>query len=187
MKDYEIALINLETYYSFPNIDNSNNCFSYSPCANAQSFDIIIPEGSYHVKDINEFIQREIRKNGHYDKANDKCYIEISANTNTLKTEMIIEDNYEVDFRQYNSISSLIGFHFKLYTSGLHESENMVYILIINSIPVNIDIISGSYVNGYKQPTIYSFLLPRIKLSEILIILFTFQYLQTRYIASPFG
>ena len=30
-KDYEIALINLETYYSFPNIDRSNNCFSYSP------------------------------------------------------------------------------------------------------------------------------------------------------------
>ena len=30
-KDYEIALINLETYYSFPNIDRSNNCFTYSP------------------------------------------------------------------------------------------------------------------------------------------------------------
>ena len=27
-KDYEIAFINLETYYSFPNIDKSNNCFN---------------------------------------------------------------------------------------------------------------------------------------------------------------
>ena len=59
-KDYEIALINLETYYSFPYIDRSNNCFSYSPGANAQWFEIIIPEGSYHVEDINQFIQREI-------------------------------------------------------------------------------------------------------------------------------
>ena len=33
-KDYEIALINLETYYSFSDIDRSNNCFSYSPHAN---------------------------------------------------------------------------------------------------------------------------------------------------------
>ena len=33
-KDYEIALINLETYYSFPNIDRSNNCFTYSPNLN---------------------------------------------------------------------------------------------------------------------------------------------------------
>ena len=35
-------------------------------------FDIIIPEGSYHVEDINEFTQREMRKNCHYDNANDK-------------------------------------------------------------------------------------------------------------------
>ena len=30
-RDYEISLMNLETYYSFPNIDKANNCFSYSP------------------------------------------------------------------------------------------------------------------------------------------------------------
>ena len=41
-----------------------------------------------------------MRKNSHYDNANDKCYIEISANANTLKFEMIIKDNYEVDFRR---------------------------------------------------------------------------------------
>ena len=68
-KDYEIALINLETYYSFSNIDRSNNCISYSPRANALWFDIIIPEGSYHVEDNNERIHRQMRKNGHYDKA----------------------------------------------------------------------------------------------------------------------
>ena len=33
----------------------------------------------------------------------------------------------------------------------------MVNILTTNSILVNIDIISGSYVNGSPQPTIYSF------------------------------
>lgn len=30
-KKYEMALVNLETYYSFPNVDSSNNSFSYSP------------------------------------------------------------------------------------------------------------------------------------------------------------
>ena len=29
-KVYEIALVNLETYYSFPNIDDTNNVFIYS-------------------------------------------------------------------------------------------------------------------------------------------------------------
>ena len=74
-KIYEKALINLETYYSLPNIDRSNKCFSYSSDANAQWLKV--------VKYINEFIQREMRKNSHYNKANDKCSIEISANTNT--------------------------------------------------------------------------------------------------------
>ena len=83
-KDYEIALINLETYYSFPNIDRYNSYFTYSPNLVPLWFDIIIPEGSYHVEDINEFIQREMRNNGHYDKANDKDNMEISVNINTL-------------------------------------------------------------------------------------------------------
>ena len=115
---------------------------------------VIIPKGSYHVEHINEFIHRQMRKNGHNDKANDKDNIEISANTNTLKCEMIINNNYEVDFKRYNSINSLPRFDSKLYTSGFNESENIVNILTINS---NIDIISGSYVNGSTKPTIYSF------------------------------
>ena len=81
----------------------------------------------------------------------------MSANTNTLKSEMFIKNNYEVDFRRYNFINSLLGFDIKLYTSGFNESENMVNILTINSILVNIDIISGSYVNGSTQLTIDSF------------------------------
>ena len=97
-----------------------------------------------------------MRKNNHYAQTSDKVYIEISANTNTLKSEMIIKNNCEVDFRRYNSINSLLGFDSKLYTSGFNESENMVNILTINSILVNIDTISGSYVNGSIQPTIYS-------------------------------
>ena len=69
---------------------------------------------------------------------------------------MIINNNCEVDFRRHNPINSLLGFGSKLYTSGFNESENMVNILTINSILVNIDIISGSYVNCSTQPTIYS-------------------------------
>ena len=99
-----------------------------------------------------------MRKNDYYDKVNDKNNVEISANTNTLKSEMFLKGNYEVDFRKDKSINSLLVFDSNLYTSGCHESENMVNILTISSILVNIDIISGSYVNGSTQPTIYSFL-----------------------------
>src|ERR1043165_4670621 len=30
-KKYEMALVNLESYYSFPNLDSTNNNFRYSP------------------------------------------------------------------------------------------------------------------------------------------------------------
>ena len=30
-KEYKIAIVNLKTYYSFPNIDESNNVFIYFP------------------------------------------------------------------------------------------------------------------------------------------------------------
>ena len=83
---------------------------------------------------------------------------------------MFLKSNYEVDFRKYKSINSLLGFDSNPYTSGFHESENMVNILTINSILVNIDIISGSYVNGTTQPTIYSFcpdVSPGYKIIEI--------------------
>ena len=72
---------------------------------------------------------------------------------------MFLKNNFEVDFGKDKSINNLLGFHSKLYTSGFRESENMVNILTINSIIVNIDIISGSYVNGSTQSTIYSFFL----------------------------
>ena len=95
----------------------------------------------------------------HYDKATGKENIEISANTNTPKSEMIINNNCEFDFRRYNSINSLLGFDSKLCTFVINESENLVNILTINSILVNIGIISGSYVNGSTQVIIYSFFL----------------------------
>ena len=65
-----------------------------------------------------------------------------------LSLKMIINNNYEVDFRRYKSINSLVRLHSKLYTSEFNESENKIIILTINSILVNIDIISGSFVIG---------------------------------------
>ena len=165
-KDYEIALINLETYYLFPNVDRSNNCFTYSPYPQAPWVDIIILESSHRFEDINEIIKREMRNNDHYDEASDKNNIEISANTNTLNSEMFLKNNYEVDFRKDKSINSLLGFHSTLY-------------------------ISGSYVNGSTQHTIYSFfsdVFPGYKIIEnphnLLYLPIT---VQTRFIASQFG
>ena len=49
-KKYEIALVNLETYYTFPNIDETNNVFIYSPDNSNSWVKIKIPEGSYEIE-----------------------------------------------------------------------------------------------------------------------------------------
>ena len=97
------------------------------------------------------------KKRGHHDLINEDYYINISANSNTLKSVLILEKDYQVDFNHQNSLAKVLGFTGVKYTEGFHESENVVNILSINSILVNIDIISGSYVNGTTKNTIYSF------------------------------
>jgi len=70
-----MALVNLETYYSFPNIDSVNNNFRYSPDNGLTWLDIDIPEGCYEITNINNYVLRIMKDNGHYDSANDKYHI----------------------------------------------------------------------------------------------------------------
>ena len=156
-KVYEIAMVNLETFYSFPNVNHTNHMFVYSPDDGNTEVRLPIPSGSYEIGDINNFIQLGMRQNGHYDSVNEDYYITISANSNTLKSVLTIGKGYQVNFTPENSVSKILGFNNTVYKEGFHESENPVNILSINSILVNINIISGSYVNGKTKNTIYSF------------------------------
>ena len=135
-KEYEIALVNLETYYSFHNIDETNNVFVYFPDNGNSWVKIKIPEGSYEIDDINNTIQHEMEKMGHHYPINEDYYINISANSNTLKSVLILEKDYQVDFNHQNSLAKVLGFTGTKYTKGFHESENVVTILRINSILV---------------------------------------------------
>ena len=96
-------------------------------------------------------------KRGHHDPINEDYYINISANSNTLQSVLILEKDYQVDLNHQHSLPKVLGFTSAKYTEGFHEFENVVNILSINNILVNIDVISGSYVNGTTKNTIYSF------------------------------
>jgi len=93
-----------------------------------------------------------MKRNGHNDDA-----VKITANTNTLKSVLEIQDDIQVDFKARNSISSILGFRNQVYKDSIHESDSVVNTLSINSILVNVDVIGGSHVNGRMQNTIYSF------------------------------
>ena len=48
-KQYEMSLVNLETYWSFPNVTEENNLFKFSD-AKGDIYDIIIPKGAYELE-----------------------------------------------------------------------------------------------------------------------------------------
>ncbi|KYQ48233.1 hypothetical protein ALC60_12728 [Trachymyrmex zeteki] len=55
-RDYELGLIIFETYHTIPNVNESNNKFYFDK----DDAEITIPEDSYEVRDINEFLKRAI-------------------------------------------------------------------------------------------------------------------------------
>src|SRR5688572_11517257 len=148
-KTYEMSLLNLETYFSFPNIDATNNHFRYIPDPDVGLrdpdeksddrgsrpwTDIFIPEGCYEITDINDYIQRTMKEKGDYDTVNNEYYISLEPNTNTLKSVLNIAPNYKVDFRSDNSIRSVLGFAKKIYNEGYNESEEIVNIMNVTSL-----------------------------------------------------
>ena len=162
-RNYEVALIRLETYYSFPNINETNNLFKYSPNSGTTWNTIAIPTGCYEISAINAYIQRAMKDAGYYDATNSIYYITISTNFNSLKIELSLAPNYKVDFTISNSLRTVLGFNSQIYSANgvsqgnSFESENIVNILSVNEILVHADIIGGSYVNGSSKSVLYSF------------------------------
>ena len=150
-KQYEAALLSLDTYNSIPNIiEGKNSEFKYY---NGEAWKtIILSTGAYELNAINNEIKRQIIANDDSESA-----IDITADVTTLKSIVSIDNpNYKVDFVIPNSIGSVLGFE-TLIGHGYNVSPKIVDIIQVNSILVNIDIIMGSYVNGSSSPAIYSF------------------------------
>ena len=57
-----------------------------------------------------------MEKRGHHDPINKDYYINISANSNTLKPVLILEEDYQVDFNHQNFIAKVLGFTGAKYT-----------------------------------------------------------------------
>lgn len=155
---YEAALQSISLYNAIPNIDETNNKFSYSSDGGNTWKLITIPMGSYQLETINSVIQYQMTVNNDFDDVNGEYYITISPNMSELKSLIEIKHElYQIDFTIENSIRSILGFTSKILTHNTHISDNLVDIMSVNSVLVNVDIISGCYVNGNQSPTIYSF------------------------------
>jgi hypothetical protein len=155
----EIALVNLNTWHSFRSISSTNSELRYSNDNGATWHYILISKGSYELNKLNDEIEKQMKQNNHYDKVHNQSYIKLSPNISRLRTVTEVSGSCQVDFREPNSIITLLGFNRQANHTGFNESENIVDIVALTSIFVEIDIINGSYVNGELKPVIYSLFL----------------------------
>ena len=142
-------MLNLETYYSFTNIQEVNNSFKWSADDGKTWIILHIPTGCYELKAINAEI---IRIHGNSD-------ITILPNVNTLQCILtVVAAKCKVSLDVPNSLASVLGFQQSIvYGVGHHTSENLVNIMSVNPILVHCHIIHSLYMRGTQAPVAYNF------------------------------
>ena len=157
-KGYEIALVGLCTYYSYPNVDDSNNCIIL--VGDGLRHEIKLPKGCYELTEIGTSIKKVMNWT---DK---DAKVTIAENKITLRTSLLIKDKaWYVELPEANSLGKVLGFESKVYHYQVdqfgkplpHVSEKIVNILSVNSILVHCDVISGSMIDGVISPVIFNY------------------------------
>ena len=139
--EYEMALLSANLWYSYFNIDAAfnNNIFTYSHNGGVNWTNIVLPNGSYQISDINDYIQIIMRQNGHWDSANNTYYINLIPNFSTLKLIVQITNaSYRVDFTT-SLLRNLLGFTSIIVTSTQEGANRVDITRGVNTLVVHCD------------------------------------------------
>lgn len=148
-----IGLTSITVYNSIPNIDKSNNTITVG------SHEILIPEGSYEIDEINECVNNELKKK------EPNHTITIRGNSSTLRSE--IESSLPVYVK---TLGPLLGFREQKFLKAgeKHVSDSTVDILKVHDVRVECNIVQDNFINNVPSNTIFGFDLnvpPGFKLS----------------------
>ena len=147
-RNYELTMVNLETYYSFTNIRGDNNSFKRIVNGGKTWTILHVPTGCYELKAINAEI---IRIRGNSD-------ITILPNVHTLQCILsVVGAKCEVSFDVPNSLASVLSFERRIYGVRRYASENPANIMSVNCILVHCNIIHSSYMRDTQGPVAYNF------------------------------
>ena len=161
-RGYEIAVVGLSTYYSYPNITEKNNRIDILKISKGGTdvvmYEVALDIGCYEIKDINEGIKKKMEW-----KKKEDVFVTITEDPITLKSYLnILEDHdggrWQVVFPKERSLGKVLGFKSGsgYYGPKKYISDKIANILSVNNILVQCDIISGSSINGKPAPVIFN-------------------------------
>lgn len=141
--DYSLGLTVFETYHSIPNvIDGENNMFYYG---NGEK--ITLPTGSYELSSIESYIQSQLEVGD---------FFSLTPDPTTLKCK--VKFTKQIDFTKPNTIASILGFkQVMLSANKVHNSDETVKIMSVNSVCIYCNITTGAYDNGVASHLIHHF------------------------------
>ena len=141
-RGYELAMVNLETYYSFANIRADNNSLKWNGVGGKTWTTLHIPTGCYELKAINTEIIR--MRGGNSDNT-------ILLNVNTLQCILnVVGAKLKASSDVPNSLASVLGFNRSTYGVGRHAGKQLVNIMSVISILVHCNIIHSLYMRGVQ-------------------------------------
>lgn len=159
-EDSEIALLCLQSFNSFPNINENNNKFSIQIVDDENNNTpmmcyIKLEEGCYEIEDINQRVKKQI--DDYNSKNLTKLTFDISVDPNDFRS--YIKCNGILHFEIPFSMAPVFGFDKRQYKPeyASHRSEKAVNLNTINSIKVMCNIAQGSFNNHLQSHSIYEF------------------------------
>ena len=150
---YEVAMIRAQIWYSWHNIteDKGNNVLSISMNAASTWHEITIPNGMWSISLLNEFLKTKVESLG-----GDPDLIDITGNLATLKVDIALGADYQIDLRQ-GSLHTLLGFTSVIVTASTSGTLPVDITGGVNSILIHSSIATGSFINSSQSDIIYSF------------------------------
>lgn len=144
--NYGLALLGFHCYNSIPNIEKGSKFYLIS--SRGEEIKIEIPEGSYEISDIENYIKQQVPKEAEFS---------LKPNNNTLQCEISCKD-YSIDFRPTHTIGKILGFSERLLEPNkVHSSDLPVNIIKVRTIHIDTNISTGAFYNGRPAHTIHEF------------------------------
>lgn len=150
--NYGLALLSFHSYNSIPNIEDDSEIHFLRKEDNREIEKIIIkiPEGSYEISDIEEYIRKKLKVS-----KNTEDTFSLKPNNNTLKCE-IFSKIYWIEFTQ--GIADILGFSKnQLQPNVVHSSDLPVKIIKVRTVHLDCSITVGAFHNSRPSHTIYEF------------------------------